>query len=322
MLRFLLLLILPSIVVSTRVYAEPWPAYPKDLPTFDFSGEKLKQNWSQIAKVTHLSYPDAKIILKELKQRPKLYEKLKQEAQKANAHPAIKALVKGDAQPIAKNIQDIWRDHFSGRFEMAYNKGIKLGLLGNIPALHAKLMTAILLVEDKDKKLNMLKEVEAVITKNVELSQGMPFVTFGQVYARMRILELLSTSAATSTGYVSASKDTTKKLQAQFPKRAIYPAMLGGMYAGIVERVGSFMGNIAYGATQKRAIKQLDKALQLESGLPVIYNEYARALARMDADKHKKEIIRLLKTCLTLTPSNAEEALNHSQCRQKLQHLK
>lgn len=320
--RFFVFFFILSSIFSTNLYANSWPTYPKDLPQFDFSGDKLKQSWPHISKVTHLPYPDAKIILKELNARPELHKKLKLEAQNANAHPAIKSLAAGDAQPMAKEVQDIWRDHFSGRFEQAYNKGIKLGLLGNIPALHSKLMTAILLVEDKDKKLKMLKEVEEVISKNVELSNGMPFVVFGQVYARMRMLELLSTTEATSTGYISASKESTLELQKQFPKRAIYPAMLGGMYAGIVERVGSFMGNISFGATEDKALKQLKNAVKLEKSLPVIYNEYALALTRMDESKHKKDIIRVLNACLKLTPMNAEEALNHRQCKQKLDAIK
>ncbi len=316
MLRFILLI---TLLISTSSYGEtPWPSYPKNLPKFDFTGDNLKKNWDNAAKVTYLPYPDAERILSELKERPKLYARIQQESQQADAHPAIKELASGNAKPLASALQNIWRDHFSGRFQQAYQKGIKLGILGNVPALHAKLITAVLLVKDKEQKLNMLKEVEEVISKNAELSNGMPFVVFGQNYARMRILELLSTTEASSTGYISASKEATQKLQKQFPKRAIYPAMIGGMYAGIVERVGSFLGSISYGATASKAIKELDMALKLETQLPVIYNEYAGALIRMDKDKYAKQAQKLLQKCLTLTPVNAEEAINQHQCQNKL----
>lgn len=319
---FRIILFLSLFISAFSQGAAVWPSYPKTLPVFDFSGDKLKQNWHKIAKVTYLPYPDAKFILNELKQRPNLYKKIKQEGSQANAHPALKALASGNAEPLALALQDIWRDHFSGRFQQAYNKGMKLGLLGNIPALHAKLITAVLLVKDKQQKLDMLKSVEKIISQNAELSEGMPFVIFGQNYARMRILELLSTSDATATGYVSASKASTQKLQKQFPKRAIYPAMIGGMYAGIVERVGSFLGSISYGATESKAIKELEQAVKFEQNLPVIYNEYALALMRMDKDAHKKRITTLLKQCLKLVPVNAEEALNRQQCQSKLASLK
>ncbi len=108
-------------------------------------------------------------------------------------------------------------------------------------------------------------------------------------------------------------------LQERYPQQALYPAMLGGLHAGVVERVGSFVGRITYGSTESRALAAFSRALELQNQLPVIYNEYVNALARLDEDKYHDSMITLLQQCVKLPVLSAEEALNRQVCANHLQ---
>jgi hypothetical protein len=129
---------------------------------------------------------------------------------------------------------------------------------------------------------------------------------------------LLDTSAARSSGYINSSLEILKDLHERYQDRAIYLGTIGAIQAGIVERVGAFLGRITYGATESRAIDAFEQALELERSMPVIYNEYTKALARLNNSDSHDHSIELLTTCIGLTPRNAEEALNLRACQRQL----
>lgn len=306
------------LLLSLAANAEDWLPYPDDLPQFDYSGDALAEHWLQLSAGPQLPFPDEPTIRELFSQYPALYE---YSLTLTHQHPALQALADGDATPLAQAVQQIWRLHYSGHFQQAYELGMKLGPAGAVPALYAKNMYATLLVTEKDEKLSLFREAAAESEKLLPLTPDHPFARFGLAYSHARILELLDTGEATSSGYLSKTQDTLEELREMEPANALYPAVLGGIHAGVVDRVGSFIGRITYGSTATSAIESFDQALASQNKLPVIYNEYAKALGQMDASRYHGRRLELLRTCTTLPVLSAEEALNRVACSRQLKEL-
>lgn len=302
-----------------QVFAADWQSYPAELPQFDYSGSRLQEFWPQLNQGPGLPYPDERFLRDMLAKYPQLAEFTFDLARQPGAHPALQALLNDNLQPLAEASQQVWRLHYEGRFQQAYELGKQLGPAGAIPALYSKLMHAALIVQDKDSRLATFREAAAESERLLPLAPDYAFAEFGLAYAHARILELLDTSAATATGFLGDTQEAMADLQKRYPQQALYPAMLGGLHAGVVERVGSFVGRITYGSTESRALDAFHRALELQDQLPVIYNEYANALARLDKDKHHDTIITVLQQCVKLPVLSAEEALNRQACADHLQ---
>ncbi len=315
--------------ICNTVFADPdaphqpasWAPYPKHLSQFDYSGEKLQQHWPELTKATFIEFPSAENLRKEALRYPKLMAYSREQAQQRDAHPALQAVAEDNFEPLATAVQHIWRLHFQGDFEQAYQLGKKLGPAGLIPALYSRLIYTTLIEKDDAKRLTAYREISHRSNQLLPLAPDHAFSLFGLAYAHARELELMSTSAAASTDYLSQTQDILERLQKRYPQRALYPAMLGGLHAGVVERVGSIIGTMTYGSSESGALKAFSRALSLESGVPVILNEYAAALTRMDASDFAKDISRALTRCIQLPVFSAEEALNRQACQNKLSQL-
>lgn len=319
----LILAFAPLLLRANETPSTTWQPYPKDLPQFHYTREDIKNKWSQLAGVTYLPYPDKNVAEQILTQYPKLKAHMLKMSKLPDAHPALKEAAKGNVEPYIDAMLDVWALHFSGKFEQSYQQGLALGPLGALPAIHSKLMYAVLMVKDKEEKLRLLKEAQTFIETYYELAPTHPYVMFGRAYNRARILELLSNTQAIASGYLSQTREQLIEMSADYPDRPIYEVMLGGLYAGIVERVGSFIGTLTYGANEGRALKAFERAIATGNTLPVIFNEYAIALARMDSDEHHEKIIQMLKRCVNAEALSAEEALNQRACEIRYaEHLK
>lgn len=310
--RFLATLFL---LFSLPVTAQDWLPYPENLPHFDYQGERLQQYWPQLMAGPALPFPDAQAVNAQFGRFPELRAyTLNLPAQ----HTALQALARGDTGPLAQAIQQVWRLHYQGQFQQAYELGMQLGPLGAVPALYAKNMYATLLVTDPAEKLRLFRETAEESERLLPLAAGDAFARFGLAYAHARMLELMDTGDATASGYLGQTQKTLQQLQQEEPQNALYPAMLGGIHAGVVNRVGSFIGRITYGSTESKAITAFEQALALQPGLPVISYEYAKALGLMDAGSYHTRQQDLLRTCAELEVFSAEEALNRAACSRLL----
>lgn len=310
-----------GLLTSSFVLAAPWQPYPDDLPVFRYPAGQLQQHWPQLTLGTAQPWPDQTAVHTLLTDYPQLQAAMLEQASQEQAHPALQALLQQQVQPLADALQQVWRLHYEGHFQQAYELGMQLGPLGAVPALYARLMHTALIVTDPDEKLALFRDTAAVSEQLLPLAPGYAFAEFGLLYARARILELLDTSGATASGFLGSTQDALQALAERYPQQGLYPASLGGMQAGIVERVGSFVGRLTYGATESRALAAFEKALSLQSGLPVMYFEYSVALGRLDADKYHQRRLELLQQCLALPVFSAEEALNQSFCARHYQQL-
>ncbi len=143
--------------LSAFSHASDWQDYPPGLPSFDYAGERLQQHWPQLNLGTAQPWPDTDFFYSMLQQYPQLREYSLNLARQPGAHPALQALLQDDLQPLAAATQQVWRLHYQGQFQQAYELGMQLGPAGAVPALYAKLMHAALLTNDPERKLTALR---------------------------------------------------------------------------------------------------------------------------------------------------------------------
>lgn len=192
---------------------------------------------------------------------------------------------------------------------------MQLGPAGSVPAIYSKLMYATFMIHSSAEKLAMFREIADEAEQSLQLTPGYDFGQFGLLYARVRILERLGTTASLATGFLGSTQKNLKELSKRHPHNSLYPTTYASIQAGVVERVGSLIGRITYGATESRTLDGFKQALELQANLPVIYNEFIVALSRINPKKHHVLIQDLSAYCLALTPYSAEEALNQALCK-------
>ena len=311
-----------SVAYSTsQTDSSNWTIYPSNLQQFDYSGNKLQQNWPQLAAATNLPWPDAALIQDLMTRFPQLSQRLTSLAKQDNAHPALKSTQSGDYQPLASAIQQVWRLHFQGQFEEAYKLALSLEPAGIAPALYTKLIYITLLVTDPEEKERLLLEVDATIKSILPLAKKHNFILFADAYQKTRRLEIMSTTAASSSGLIGSTQESLRLLNKTDPGNPIYNAMLAGIDAGIIERVGNFVGSMTYDTDEDASLALFTNALKSHPTLAVLHNEFAQFLLRLDDSDYDNLLLQTLKACDELTVLSAEEALNQLACRSNLQKL-
>lgn len=324
-LRFILFFVLFSFIPftssvlagapTTKIEEEinTWVTYPQTLPQFNYSGDLLQKNWPLLAAGIQLHWPDSVFVEDMMSQFPQMSKQLIELASNPNSHPALAPILQQNYQPLAEAVQQVWRLHYQGEYQQAYELGMKLGPAGLLPALYAKLIHTTFLVSNDNKEEKFL-EVDAIMKPLLPLLKNFDFLTFGDAYQKARRLELLSTTAATASGLLGPTQDALNALHNEAPHHPLYSAMLAGIDAGVIERVGGFLGGMTYGADEDQVIKLFDDALIQEKRLAVLYNEYSQALVRLDDSDYEPKLNQLLQTCINLQVYSAEEALNQQAC--------
>lgn len=305
-------------LLSTFSYSE-WAKYPSELPQFDYSGDKLQKHWPALTSSTNFIWPDANHLRELERAHPKLAQLTAELAKKEDAPAALKAVLQNDYQSLSLAIQQVWRLHFQGQFEEAYTLGLTLGPPAYTPALYAKLIYTTHLVTDPIQKSALFLEVNDAISQISPLANDYSFLTFGDIYQKARRLELMSTSTAATSGLLSPTLETLRELHNLQPENPLYSAVLVGVEAGIIERIGNFLSSLTYGTDEDESMQLFADTLKSNPHSAVLHNEYALVMLRFNDDDSNELFISTLNNCTQLMVVSAEEALNQKSCLTLLQ---
>ncbi len=319
----ILLMITACLFISTLrpalAQAESWPGYPADLPDYTYAGDDLKAHWPELTALIHITYPDEAWVKDTLDTYPDLKKGMLEAASDPDSDPALADLKDEDFAPLASQLQQVWRLHYAGKYQQAYDLGITLGPLGETAANYARLINASFIVTDKNVKLAEFRACERSSQATLKLAPDYALADYGLVYARVRILELLDTAQARETGYIDFAQQELKKLMKRYPDEPVYSVTQGGLEAGIVQRVGSLLATLTYGVSEDSAIAAFNTALQSpKARRPTVFHEFATAMQRISPSNYKDSIAQLLSLCATADVTSAEEALVKRECMAQL----
>lgn len=300
------------IVASSQVFAEQsWQPYPADLQSFSYTEQDLAEHWQHLTDGFRGPLPTSQSLKADAERWPDMYAfTLNHLKTTARSHPDLASLPEGalsnSFEVYARELRRAWALLFNGQFREARDLGLALGPSGYFPGLYAQALYATLIETDENTRRQLLKEVITLTQDIMPMAPDHPMIRFGNAYGKARILENLSASEAMGTGYTSAVMDTLEALLEEDPDNIYAVTLFGGVHSGIIEKAGSLIARMTYGAKESSMEELFGKAMQLSPDYPGVYYEYARAKLKVDEEK---EALALLKKTRGMTAKSAEEAL-------------
>ena len=114
---------------------------------------------------------------------------------------------------------------------------------------------------------------------------------------------------------VKTSLERTITLQ---PRHADAHIALGAFHAEVIDKVGSLIGSMTYGARKDVGLSLFEQAMRinLQSALAMV--EYANALLMLEGDQRLKDATRLYRQAAAFEPLDATERLDVELARSEL----
>ena len=226
----------------------------------------------------------------------------------------------GDAEPLPKeaNVLDAWALFHSGEFEKCVHAGIKAGSAGITAANKAACIYANYLEKKEKTRLDLYLEVAQRAEAQIAVDANNANAHYWLAYALGRYSHGISVAKALAQGLggkVKSALETTIKLQ---PRHADAHIALGAFHAEVIDKVGSLIGGMTYGAKKDMGLNLFQQALKLNPGSAICMIEYANALVMLEGDKTMKDATRLYEQACALKPMDAMERLDVEMAKAEL----
>ena len=235
----------------------------------------------------------------------------------------------GDSESLPKDdaVLQAWALYHSGDFQAATVAGLKAGAAGLSVANKATCIYATYLEKKEKTRLDLFLEVakraDAQLAENRQSdnvhASAQSSAHYWHAYAMGRYSQGISVAKALAQGLggkIKSSLETTIKLQ---PKHADAHIALGAFHAEVIDKVGTLIGGMTYGAKKDIGLKLFQDALKLNPGSPIAMVEYANALVMLEGDKKLAEATRLYQQAAEFKPLDAMEFLVVEMARSDLQ---
>jgi tetratricopeptide (TPR) repeat protein len=216
-------------------------------------------------------------------------------------------------------VQEAWRLYHQGEFQKACDAGLAAGLDGYNAANKATMIYATYLEDNGQRKLEMFQSISV---RCEELQKAQPKNANGhyfQAYALGRYSQGISVLKALTDGLggkIKAALERTLKLQ---PKHAEAHTALGAYNAEVVDKMGSMVGKLTYGASKDVSLKHFDTALKLTPDSAIACIEYANALVLLFGRSRMDDAVKLYEKAAAATPVEAMERLDVELARSELE---
>lgn len=227
----------------------------------------------------------------------------------------------GDAEPFPKDaaVVDAWIAFHAGEFEKAVKLGLAAGADGYTVANKATAMYATYLEKNEKKKLTLFQEVAERCESLQREQPKNANAYYWQAYALGRYAQGISVVKALAEGIggkVKQSLEMTLKLS---PKHADAHVGLGTYHAEVIDKVGSMIGGLTYGAKKDEGLKLYKAALKLNPDSAISRVEYANGLVMLEGKKKMDEAVKLYEEAAACEPMDATECLDVELAKQELE---
>ena len=221
-------------------------------------------------------------------------------------------LHRGDCEPFPDDdaAQDAWRAYHAGDFAKAVDIGLAAGPSGINAANKAAMIYANYLEDDEAAKLQLFEDIAE---RCVALQTAAPKnanAWYIHAYALGRYSQGISVAKALAQGLggkIKSSLDHALKID---PKHADAHIALGTWHAEIIDKVGSMVGGLTYGAKKDASEKHFHTALDLNPDSAIARTEYANGLVMLFGRSRLKDAERLYEEAVACTPADAMEKLD------------
>jgi len=231
------------------------------------------------------------------------------------------SLHRGDCEPLPEDaaVLQAWVLFHNGEFQKAAESGQGMGDNGITVANKATCIYANYLESKEKTKLDLLllaaERAEAQQTAN----PNNPNAWYWQAYALGRYSQGISVAKALALGLGSKVKAALEQTIKLAPQHADAHIALATFHAEVIDKVGSLIGSMTYGAKKDTGLALFRKALKLNPGSIIAMTEYANGLVMLEGDKRMTEATHLYEQAAASQAMDAMERLEVDMARLEMQ---
>jgi tetratricopeptide (TPR) repeat protein len=227
----------------------------------------------------------------------------------------------GDAEPLPtdKTVLDAWVLFHNGEFQKAAEAGLKAGGDGITVANKATAIYANYLEKKEKNKLDLFMEVAQRAEAQASEDAKNPNAWYWQAYSLGRYSQGISVAKALAQGLGSKVKEALEKTIKLQPKHADAHIALAAFHAEVIDKVGSLIGGMTYGAKRETGLKLYQDALKINPSSAIAMIEYANGMVMLEGDKRMKEATKLYEQAAGSKPMDAMELLDIELAKTELE---
>ncbi len=226
----------------------------------------------------------------------------------------------GDAEPLPTDraVLQAWVLLHNGEFRQAREAGLKAGGDGITVANKATCIYANYLEKKERAKLELFMDVVQRAQAQAAEQANNPNAWYWQAYALGRYCQGISVAKALAQGLGGRVKEALEKTIKLQPRHADAHVALGTFHAEVIDKVGSLIGGMTYGANKDVGIKLFQDALKINAHCAIAMIEYANGLLMLEGDRKMREANRLYGQAAASKPFDAVERLDVARARAEL----
>jgi len=226
----------------------------------------------------------------------------------------------GDREPCPSQPDELqaWMLFHNGRFQEATQVGLEAGGSGVTAANKATCIYAAYLEPRESARLELFQQVAQRADQQALAQPDNPNAWYWQAFALGRYSQGITVAKALAQGLgtrVREALETTIRLE---PQHADAHIALGAFHAEVIDKVGTLIGGMTYGAKKDVGMKLYLNALTLSPNSAFAMVEYANALLMMDGDKAREEATDWYRRAARCTPLDATERLDVEMAKAEL----
>ena len=234
-------------------------------------------------------------------------------------------LHQGDCESLPKEsaVLQAWVLFHNGEFQKACEAGLKAdeaGMAGGLAVANKATSIYANYLESKEKiKLELFMEVAARAEAQQTQEPKNANAFYWQAYALGRYGQGISVAKALAQGLGSKIKQALEQAIKLQPQHADAHIALAAFHAEVIDKVGSLIGGMTYGAKKDTGLALFKQALQLNPGSAIAMVEYANGMVMLEGDKKMKEATQLYEQAAVSKPLDATERLDVEMAKAELE---
>ena len=230
-------------------------------------------------------------------------------------------LHQGDCEPLPKDatVLSAWVLFHNGEFQKAHDAGVKAGGDGLTVANKAAGIYANYLETKEKTKLDMFMEVAARAEAQQKADPKNANAFYWQAYALGRYGQGISVAKALAQGLGTKVKQALEQAIKLQPKHADAHIALAAFHAEVIDKVGSLIGGMTYGAKKDVGLSLFKKALELNPTSAIAMIEHANGMVMLEGDKKMKDATKLYEQAAASKPLDAMERIDVEMAKAELE---
>jgi tetratricopeptide (TPR) repeat protein len=241
-----------------------WAAFPYPNERFRYTPAALKKHWNRLHLGDKEPYPGAQFLAKLCEGERRIVDSI----------PGFDS----DFDALSERTVEAWRCYHAGEFEQAAQIGLTLGWIGQTVANKATAIYATYLEPNAATKLKLLQESMDRAERARGLMPRHANSHYLYAYALGRHSQSTSVLEALAKGLAGKIKDALDRTLELEPEHAEAHTAVATYHAEIIDKVGSMLGGLTYGASKERAVEHYEEALELQPDSAIARIEYANGL--------------------------------------------